>query len=278
MRTAVPQAFLHASADAAAGAMVALTERAVERPGQHVEVSAQRSMMQATQSYALAVPLGGSAAQRASGGVKTGGLDIKLLWPCKDGFASVTFLFGASMGPFTKRLMHWIHEEGFCDEATRDKDWLDYANHLYDGSEPIEEYDRLKRIIGEFCATKTKAELLEAACDRILLIAPVATPQDVVSSPQFAARDYFDDVADEALADVPVHAPGTWWRSTRRCRRCSSGGPPGWASTPTRSGASAPDVDARRAGGQRAARRRAARGRQGARPHVGDGRAGAPRG
>ena len=130
---------------------VALTERATSGRGQHVEVSAQRSMMQATQSYALAVPLGGAAAQRASGGVKTGGLDIKLLWPCKDGFVSVTFLFGASIGPFSKRLMHWIHEEGCCDEATRDKDWLDYANMLYDGREPIEEYDRLKDVIGEFC-------------------------------------------------------------------------------------------------------------------------------
>ena len=91
-------------------------------------------MMQATQSYALAVPLGGAAAQRGSGGVKTGGLDVKLLWPCKDGFASVTFLFGASIGPFTKRLMQWIYEEGYCDEATRDKDWLDYANLLYSGA------------------------------------------------------------------------------------------------------------------------------------------------
>ncbi len=214
VRTAVPQAFLHACADAAVGASVALTERATSGRGQHVEVSAQRSMMQATQSYALAVPLGGAAAQRAAGGVKTGGLDIKLLWPCQDGFVSVTFLFGASIGPFSKRLMHWIHEEGYCDEATRDKDWLDYANQLYDGREPISEYDRLKAIIGEFCLARTKAELLEAACDKILLIAPVATPHDVNTSPQFAARDYFDDVPDEALSEVPVHAPGTWWRST----------------------------------------------------------------
>ena len=59
-------------------------------------------MMQATQSYVLAVPLGGAAAQRMSGGVKTGGLDVQLLWPCKDGFVSVTFLFGASIGPFTR--------------------------------------------------------------------------------------------------------------------------------------------------------------------------------
>ncbi len=214
VRTAVPQAFLHASADAAAGALVALTERSSSGLGQHVDVSAQRSVLQATQSYVLAAPLGGTPAQRMSGGVRTLGLDIQLVWPCKDGFASVTFLFGSSMGPFTRRFMAWVHEEGYCDEATRDKDWLDYANQLYDGTEPVEEYDRVKRVVGEFCMSKTKAELLEAARSRILLIAPVATPDEVVHSAQFEAREFWDHVDDDAIAERPVQAPGMFFRST----------------------------------------------------------------
>ncbi len=215
VRTIVPQAFLHAGCDAAAGVMVALTERAASGQGQHVEVSAQRSVLQATQSYVLAVPLGGTQAQRKSGGVKTGGLDIQLMWPCKDGYASVTFLFGASIGPFSRRLMSWIHEEGYCDEAARDKDWLDYANQLYDGREPVEEYERLKGIIAQFCLNKTKAELLEAARSRGLLIAPVATPDEVVQSAQFEARDFWDHVDDEELSSQPVRTPGSIVHSTR---------------------------------------------------------------
>jgi len=214
VRTVVPQAFLHACSDAAAGALVALTERATSGLGQHVEVSAQRSVLQATQSYVLAVPLRGTQAQRKSGGVRTGGLDIQLLWPCKDGFASVTFLFGSSIGPFSRRLMNWIHEEGYCDEATRDKDWIDYANQLYDGREPVEEYERLKEIVGQFCLNKTKAELLEAARSRGLLIAPVATPDEVVGSAQFESRDFWDHVVDEELGDRPVRTPGSIVHST----------------------------------------------------------------
>ena len=186
VRTAVPQAFLHAAGDAAVGAMLALAERSSSGLGQHVDISAQRSMTQATQSYTLAVPLGGAAAQRMSGGIKTGGLDVQLRWPCKDGFVSVTFLFGASIGPFTRRLMELIHEEGFCDEATRDKDWIDYTNLLMDGTEPIEEFDRVKAVIETFMLTHTKAELLQAASERMLLIAPVATAADVLASTQFA--------------------------------------------------------------------------------------------
>src|SRR5262249_5825094 len=214
VRTTVPQAFLHASADAAVGALIALAERARSGRGQRVEVTAQRSVLQATQSYVLAAPLGGAPAQRMSGGVRTAGLDVQLMWPCKDGYASVGLLFGASIGPFTRRLMQWICEEGYCDEATRDKDWIDYANQLYDGREPIEEYERIKGMVAEFCLVKTKAELLDAACSRGLLIAPIATLDEVVHSTQFEARGYWDHVDDPELLDRPVQAPGAAARSS----------------------------------------------------------------
>lgn len=58
------------------------------------------------------------------------------MWPCKDGHASVTFLFGLGFGRFTRSLMEWIHEEGMCDDATRDKDWIQYPFMLLDGREP----------------------------------------------------------------------------------------------------------------------------------------------
>ncbi len=221
VRTSVPQVYLHASADAAAGVMMALAERAASGLGQHVEVSAQQSMTQATQSYSLAAALHGDDARRMSGGVKAGPLDVQLRWACQDGFVSITFLFGSSIGPFSRRLMEWIHEEGFCDEATRDKDWIQYTAMLYDGREPLSEFERLKGIIGEFCATKTKDELLQAASDRMLLIAPVTTPEDVVTSKQFAARDYFDQVDDPLLlVDHPVIAPGPYaWSATVPPRR-----------------------------------------------------------
>ena len=44
---------------------------------------------------------------------------LRLVYPAKDGHVSITFLFGSMVGPFTRRLMHWVHEEGHCDEATK---------------------------------------------------------------------------------------------------------------------------------------------------------------
>ena len=124
VRLSVPQAYLHASADAAVGALVAHHEAVSSGRGQHVDVAAEESVAMATQSYILAAPLGSVEARRMSGGVKFGPLDIPLVWPAKDGFIALTFLFGSALGVFTRKLMHYLCEQGYCDEATRDKDWI----------------------------------------------------------------------------------------------------------------------------------------------------------
>jgi crotonobetainyl-CoA:carnitine CoA-transferase CaiB-like acyl-CoA transferase len=48
----------------------------------------------------------------------------------------------------------------------------------------------------------------------MLLLAPVATPRDVVESTQFAAREFFDEVEDDVVAARPVTSPGPWVRSS----------------------------------------------------------------
>ena len=214
LRTSVPQAFLHAAGDAAGGALLALTERSSSGRGQHVEVAAQRSMTACTQGFILAAALGASSVERMGGGLRMGSLKLQGVWACQDGFVHVMFLFGASIGPFTCRLMEWICAEGYCDAATRDKDWLDYGNLLADGREPVSEYERVTEIVGRFCADRTKAELLAAALDRILLIAPISTPRDLLDSPHFREREFFESVDDRLLAPEAIPAPGPWFHSS----------------------------------------------------------------
>jgi crotonobetainyl-CoA:carnitine CoA-transferase CaiB-like acyl-CoA transferase len=190
----VPQAFAHAASEAAGAAIAALVERGVSGLGQHVDISAQQCSAQATQCAILAAPNEASTHQRISGGLKLGTTKIQLLWPCKDGFVSISFLFGTAIGPFSKRFVQWMFEEGYCDEATLGKDWIAYTGLLLSGAEPAEEYDRVKQIITDFCSTRTKAELLAAALERGLLIVPVLDVNEVVESEQSAARQYFDEI------------------------------------------------------------------------------------
>ena len=71
--------------------------------------------------------------------MKQGNLRLRFIFPCKDGHVNVTFLFGAVFGPSSRRLFEWIYEDGFCDAATRDKDWKAFGLHLMNGTEPAEE-------------------------------------------------------------------------------------------------------------------------------------------
>jgi crotonobetainyl-CoA:carnitine CoA-transferase CaiB-like acyl-CoA transferase len=197
LRVSLPQPFHHAAADGAGAALIALYDRQHHSGlGQHIDVAAQQSHSVATQSFLLSHPGNAPRASRVAGGVRVGGIDAKvqLLWPCKDGQVSVTFLFGVAIAPFTQNLMDWVHEEGFCDEATRSKDWVEYGLMLYDGREPISEYERVKQVLADFFMTKTKAELLAGTFERRVLITPVVTTAEVVESEHWRARGFWDRV------------------------------------------------------------------------------------
>jgi crotonobetainyl-CoA:carnitine CoA-transferase CaiB-like acyl-CoA transferase len=201
VRLCIPQAYLHACADAAVGALAAPPERVRSGLGQQVDVAAIQSVAMATQSYILAAPLGAMEARRMSGGIKMGPLDIPMIWPAKDGYVAMAFLFGSSLGVFTGRLMHYICEQGFCDETTRDKNWLTFGEQLFSGAEPLSEFERVKELVRNFTRSRTKDELLQLGLERGLLLAPVATIGEVVESPQFASRDYFQNVEHPELSE-----------------------------------------------------------------------------
>jgi crotonobetainyl-CoA:carnitine CoA-transferase CaiB-like acyl-CoA transferase len=212
IRVSVPQAYAHASVDAAAAALVASHERVASGRGQHVDVSAQQAVTLATQSNIVASQLGAhNEFRRCAGGVRLGELKAQFRWPAKDGHVSITFLFGSSFGPFTRRLMECVCEAGFCDEATRDKDWLGYFGLLFAGKEPVEEYLRVMSIVEAFTASRTKAELFALAQARGLLVAPVATTADLTESAQLAARDYWTAQAHPEL-DASFDYPGPFAR------------------------------------------------------------------
>ena len=221
VRISVPQAWHHAAAEGAAGALVALHERDVSGLGQRVVVSAQQALTLATQGNILSSAVNESTVERIAGGIKTGELRIRLTYPAKDGHVSITHVFGATVGPATRRLMEYVHDEGFCDAATRDKDWVGYGLLLATGAEPVAEFERVKDCVAACTASKSKAELLQAAMDRRLLLAPMTTIADVMHSPQFARRDYFQRPQGSGAAARPRY-PGPFAKFSATPLR------PGW--------------------------------------------------
>src|SRR5262249_53871364 len=94
-------------------------------------------------------------------------------------------------GPSTRRLFDWIYEDGFCDEATRDKDWSAFGLHLMNGKESIEEFARCTECLERFTLSHTKAELTEGATARKILLVPVSNGEDLLRSEQLKAREFW---------------------------------------------------------------------------------------
>ncbi len=207
VRVSVPQAWNHAASEASVGALIALRERHQSGLGQHVSVSAQQAITLATQGNILSAAVGDNTVQRIAGGIKAGELRIRLTYPALDGHVSITHVFGATVGPATRRLMEYVFEEGFCDEATRDKDWIEYGLLLSTGEESLEEFERVKKCVEACTASKTKEELLKVAMEKRLLLAPMTTIADVVGSEQFAQRNYFIEPEGEGES-ASIRYPG----------------------------------------------------------------------
>jgi crotonobetainyl-CoA:carnitine CoA-transferase CaiB-like acyl-CoA transferase len=195
----IPQAYLNAGAEAAAGTLIALYARERDGLGQHIDVSAQTAMMMTTQFMILADGWNDHPAERLGGGLKLGHIRTRFVYPCRDGHVNITWLFGAVFGPASRRLFEWIYDEGFCTEAMRDKDWVAYGLHLLTGQEPLEEYARCMDCIERFALSHTKSELFEEAFRRRVLLVPISNTFDIAHSEQLKAREYWKEIEHREL-------------------------------------------------------------------------------
>ncbi|MDG1490179.1 MAG: CoA transferase [Actinomycetota bacterium] len=209
LRISTPQSFLHAGQQAAAGIAVALYERSKSGLGQHVDVSAQQSLMQAAFPANMTGPHGQEDTGRTSGGILVMNYHLQFVYPASDGHVSITLLFGDTIGIFTSRLMAWVYEEGFCSQELRDLDWVNFGLRLFTEPDiaPVQ-MEEAKLAIGSFTATRTKASLFEESQEREVLLAPVSTPGSLVELNHFQERKFWDVLDDPSWGTVV--APGNW--------------------------------------------------------------------
>ena len=191
LRVGLPHSFLHASADAAAASLIALQERDRSGIGQHIDVSAQESV---TIGFPQNVaPMENAlAADRIAGGISLGGMDIPLLFPCRDGYTICVILPGVAFAPFSRRLTQWLDEEGVASENLLSIDWDNIGVQLFAGEVSFAVLAEAFETYGKFLATKSKAQLWEAALSRNLLITPSMTIADLVNYEHLNARNFWD--------------------------------------------------------------------------------------
>ncbi|MFN0092030.1 MAG: CoA transferase [Acidimicrobiales bacterium] len=191
LRTAGVSAFAHACAEAAGGALIALTEARRSGLGQRVEVSAQRAANLPAFFTLQNDAVGHKRLHRAGNGFAMVGVTVPFVWEAADGFVSLTVALDPVNKPFLDRLLGWMREEGAADADLTDRDWHVHLRTVRAGEAANTDLARLVEAIGAFLRGKTKAELLSAALDRRLLLVPVSTFDDMLDNPQLDERGYW---------------------------------------------------------------------------------------
>lgn len=226
-RISYPQAELHAGAQAAAGAMTAFWHRQMTGEGQHVDVSAQTAVVWTLMNATPFPPLHKINIERAGSRhtLSVGGLNLRTIFPCKDGF--VSYMFGVGFGArlSVNPVIKWMQEEYDAPEWAVDTDWsrLGFAEAVKEGPHATKPIQDLHDLIETFIATKTKDELYQAAIERGILLAPCQTVEDISMDPQLQARGYWVDMVHPELGKS-ISYPGPFIKMAESpiyLRRCA---------------------------------------------------------
>ncbi len=219
VRVCVPQAFGFAAADAACAALLALWDRHRSGLGQHADISAQHSYHSATQFQAMTALVGKPVGKRLGGGIKLGAVTMQVVYPCKDGHVTASFLFGPVFGPYATRLFAWIHEEGHCSDWWPWNDWGSFGRVVAEDPKGLERMKEGVGILRRFFSTKTKQQLFAGAVERRLLIAPIMTARDLLAFEHLDARGWWQDLDGVRAAGAFVRAPASPLRTLGRAPR-----------------------------------------------------------
>ncbi|GAB4332466.1 MAG: CoA transferase [Dehalococcoidia bacterium] len=210
-----PQAAFHAGVQAAADAVVALNERAVSGPGQHLDVSMQAAVVW-TLMHATGFPPNhgtdppGTGERRADPPPQTipGVNNPPRVWTCADGHFVCAAYLGAMGARTLDLLARWLEEEDALDADLRGINWRAWSLDVAEGRLTAAQANRLLARLEAFLKTKTKRQLMNRAVHDRLLLAPIFTVKDVVEDPQLATRGYWETIAGR-------RHPGVFARASR---------------------------------------------------------------
>ncbi|MBV8139610.1 MAG: CoA transferase [Deltaproteobacteria bacterium] len=201
LQMSLPQAWLHAAAEAAVASMIAHYGRVADGLGQHIAVNAQACVVWTLMNEQAMPLLHGDYLRRS--GVFTGAIGgrRKTVYQCKDGHVSFLIAGGAYFNS-TMAVIAWMKEEGAAAAWLTESGGLKTltpSGFMKASAADLKELDHAEEAIQRFFITKTKKELWENFLKRRLFGAPVASAADIADDAQLKARDYFVNVEHAGL-------------------------------------------------------------------------------
>jgi benzylsuccinate CoA-transferase BbsE subunit len=175
--------------------LLALLERDRTGRGAALEISAQEVITQALETAIPDFELTGRVRMRAGDEPPEAGTGV---YPCADGYVSMVAGRLGTAGAWC-RLREWLVETG---EPGASELWEAEWETLEHRQLP-EARGRFGEIFRSFASTRTKQELYQEAQRRSIALAPVNTPEEVVSDDQLVARSFMTNVGDVLLPSPP---------------------------------------------------------------------------
>jgi crotonobetainyl-CoA:carnitine CoA-transferase CaiB-like acyl-CoA transferase len=193
----MPQACLHAGADAAVGCMVAYYHREKTGEGQQVDISMQQS---AAWFQANAVPTFelNKGILRRSGAFRAGmskDAGHRQVWPCKDGYVFFNVIGGRTGAKSLSALVAWMDTEGMATDYQRNMDWDNFDMFTV----TREDMQRILGPVGEFFKKHTNKELLEGAVSRGVSIGPLSSMHDLLNDECLKERHFWTEIEHPEL-------------------------------------------------------------------------------
>ena len=177
------QAYKCAAMYGAVAAMLAVTEAELSGEGQHVDIAMQECVTLALENAAQTYDLEGVVRQRPLADQRFAGYG---LFACKDGYIYLGSR-GIGNSPAWSRSLQWFKDEGMEGiERLYGAEWsdLDYLK----GHEAREVFGEL---FMNWSRQHTKEWLYSEGQKRLIPLAPVSTPADLLENPQLRARGHF---------------------------------------------------------------------------------------
>ncbi|MFC1532633.1 CaiB/BaiF CoA transferase family protein [Thermodesulfobacteriota bacterium] len=193
VRTSIPQAYMHAGAEAAEGTMIALYNRGLTGEGQHVDVSAMESILWVAER---AVPYWDASRTefKRSGRVMQRELyPIPSIWECKDGYVSFSIQASFRGASSNESLTKWLDSANMAPEFMNKADWERWDWALITQAE----LDSLVNTMTLLFKGSSADKLMEEGEKRGLRIEKVCDSSDTVNNVQLKARDFWVKIEHE---------------------------------------------------------------------------------
>ena len=201
VRTTLPQSPFWAGMYGAMGALFALVARASTGRGQHVDTSAQASMVTVTPPASVHADVMGHEHGRLGPyllGRSIVGARFRNIWRCADGYVSFAIQGGAIGRHTGKKLVEWMAARGDVPAVLAAIDWETFDNTTLLQTE----VETLEAQVAPFFERLTKREFFEGVVARNMLGYPVSTVEDLEADTQLDTRGFWQEV------DVPEAGRG----------------------------------------------------------------------